>query len=421
MAKKNPVDIYTDLNVHGNKLIGAKVDKPTRNDEVANKGYVDSQFILDTPDAQRLRTAKIDLGGIKEGDTVSGILLTNLLTKALFPIIQPKHNEATSSIEPKITKLLVGQRYQHRSKFVCTLNDRIRFESRVGCYCIYPDSNQTSTNYFEVEDAREIDCTHPEVIIDTRGKTRFVYSVQLSRTQPKLNSHGYPEDESSFTVSKRVIEELKYLPVLPALYKISNSDNIRTFDITFGDRLFNDIKSNMTMITQLEKYVDGIDWTDISFILPINNLNQGSIVQALVPGEPLLIEVNGFDIMDCSVISYKNIQLDQYSQPVMYAAIKFNSGSFAFSKAANVKIRYKSNGVFYDESTILIQQNNSTMGDISSNGSSGHVIVDQNDQSYPNRRKLKMMNVTIRDNDSSDETIVITPRLDTIDPGTYDN
>ena len=420
MAKKNPLDVYTDLDIHGNKLIGGKVDKPTNNDDIANKAYVDSQFVLDTDDAKRLQTAKVDLGGIKEGDTVNGVLLTNLLSKALFPIIQPKHNEAKSSIEPKRTRLLVGQQYAHRSKFICSLNDRIQFESRVGCYCVYPDSNQTSTNYFEIEDSREVDCIHPEITIDTKGKTRFMYSVQLSRTQPKQNSHGYPEDESSFTISKRIFEELQYLPVLPSFYKITSAEETRTFDITVGDRLFDDIKNNMTMINQIDKYVDGIDWTEISFILPINNLNRGSIVQAFVPGEPLMIEVNGFDVMDCSVISYKNIQLDQYSQPVLYSAIKFNTGSFTFSKSATIKIRYKSNGVFYNESTILIQQNSSVSNNLSS-GTGGHVIVDQNDQSYPNRRKLKMINVNVRDNDSADETVIITSRQDVIDPGTYDN
>ena len=56
-----------------------------------------------------------------------------------------------------------------------------------------------------------------------------------------------------------------------------------------------------------------------------------------------------------------------------------------------------------------------------SSGTGGHVIVDQNDQSYPNRRKLKMINVNVRDNDSADETVIITSRQDVIDPGTYDN
>lgn len=420
MAKKNPTDFYTDIDLHGNTITGAKTGTPADINDIANKGYVDSQFVLSSPDSQRLQNAKVDVGGIKEGETVHGLLLSTVLSRMLFPVVQPTHNEAVSSIEPSITKLLAGQKYIHKSKFNCTLNDRIQFESRLGCYCVYPDNNQSETNWFDIEDSHDVECRFPEVTIDTKGRTRFMYSVLLSRAAGKLNSHGFAEDESSFTASKRIFQELKYKVVLPSLYKISAPNDLVSFDITVGERLWSDVKRNMTTITDINRYVDGIDWTDISFILPINNQNQGSVVQIFVPGEPLSIELNGFDIIDCSVVSYKQIQLDEYSQPVLYAAIKFNSGTFAFHKAANVKVRYKSDGVFYNESTILIQQNSMSSSN-NTGGAQGHVIVDGNGQTYPNRRKLKMMNVTVRDNDLHDETLVITPRQDIIDAGTYDN
>lgn len=109
MADKIPV--HHDVDLKENTIHNGKSSVPTAPAHIVNKEYTDEKSIYNTVLAQDLENSFVDVGGIKQGDTVNGKTVKELLDNIFFPDIPVTWTEF-NAIMSVSNNLKIGEQNQ---------------------------------------------------------------------------------------------------------------------------------------------------------------------------------------------------------------------------------------------------------------------------------------------------------------------
>lgn len=333
---KNPHTIYTDVDINGNKLINAKVDNPSENNDIANKQYIDQTITLPN---EGTYNPSVVVGGIDNTYDTRNKTVKQLLLDMLYPLVMPTY------VEGKIIVLNTPIRHIIGINNMLTVDVDIdlgsRYEVVSNMTCIHKDVfNVQNITYAVIDGLKNIHCQFFNKAVDAESLTSFTLTCILSEAVTQLDSHGNayipPIFENNFTVSK-VID---YIPILPVFYKMVALNENPNVNVLQNGMTWNQATTNLSYINDVTRYVETAYGFEVTIPIPAT---QPYDISLLIPNNVIKLSIDDDNIFNSLDTLEHNLSLPYTHAGVTqkYTGISFRTGDIKFDRPKELKILYQ--------------------------------------------------------------------------------
>lgn len=405
--KPKPMNLYSDLDLKGNELRRAYISTPEKDNDPANKAYIDGQIILDTENAQKFDKPLVEVGGLTKDTKVYKKHIKNILDDMLFPVIPPVYKESEINIKSEPIKFLIGIPGQHQVWADIIPNDRQYPLTNITCRTIPPIGQELTYVSPRNGETSNIRCLfNAGTVIDTKCSTILQLEVVMSPAKSKYDNHGNISPNILFESQRNIIKKLSYHGVYPVFYSIKDTTSNQPFN-------YNEPVSWDNLLENFEffdpiNYQDSFNSTSVDFVV---GTDKPKSILMYVPIECLRFDVDDENLLSCcDTYSHRLIPTGS-SEAVTYVAIAFTTGDYQYEKNKTIKVTFKSEGIVFKDKIVISDY-------VSGNG---HTIIDDNQVEYEHQDRLHITNAKVENKWDQDTTVVhVHPENAPVDGGFYD-